>query len=287
MTAAAPGALPAGPAGRRPLHESIAALPATERLAVRSDVPAEEPGWTTTADLQAADALEALLARVHGNVCALVPAGTVGDVPDTVAPAYVLGWYLAAVASAAAVPFVHARRVPGLRADRVALRLSDVGWPDAVAVLSPRFACLPDDPDAGHRDADPVADLEALRTALRAELAEHATGFLAAWGRRGRRGRHALWGFVSDALVDAVWEAAPGEVGAREAAAVLPPRGRGRLAPFVGTGGFRSFARPDGTVELVRSRVSCCLAYAVPGAEVCLSCPRIDDAERARRVRTP
>jgi len=77
-----------------------------------------------------------------------------------------------------------------------------------------------------------------------------------------------------------VWEAAPGEVGAREAAAVLPPRGRGRLVPFVGTGGFRSFARPDGTVELVRSRVSCCLAYAVPGAQV-----PVVPADRRRRTR--
>ncbi len=123
-----------------------------------------------------------------------------------------------------------------------------------------------------------------MRARLREEVAGHAAAFVAAWGRRGGRGRRTLWGFVGDALVDALVEVAgegageeAGDVGGRgaeEAAAVLPPGGAARVAPLVGEAVFERRAAADGGCEVVRRRTACCLAYALPAGTECTSCPR-------------
>jgi FhuF 2Fe-2S C-terminal domain len=188
-------------------------------------------------------------------VQAVVPPADRGRVPPAVAPSYLFGWYVWAVACAAAVTWVAARRVPRLHPASVALHLTGSGWPDAVAVLAPGFACLPDDPEAGHRDARPAADGPALRAALLAEVDAHVEAFTAAWGRRGGRGPHSLRALATDALVAAVLTATPGARGLVEAEALLPG---GPVPP--------------------RLRISCCLAYAVPGAQTCATCPRLTRA---------
>lgn len=269
-----------------PLARTLAALPAVEELRVVAGLPADDTGWLPATDLHGTPRLDGLLGRVHEHVVALVPAGRRPDVPATVAPAYLLEWYLWAVCSAAALPFVHARRVPSLAPDAVALQLADEGWPDAVALLSPTFACLPGDPDADHPDARVVAGVAALRAALRGEVTTHADAFLRGWGRRGRRGRHALRAAVTDALVDAVQCAAPGGPGAREAQALLAGPARPD-EPFLGPVRYTGVGRPGQPAEPFRQRASCCFAYAVPGGEACFSCPRTDDAERARRLAVP
>lgn len=243
-----------------PLHDTLAGVPPRPGIVVRAGLPAGAaagavpggPGWTTCADLYDGDVLDALVRRVRTGVQALVPAADRERVPPAVAPSYLFGWYVWAVACAAAVPWVAARRVPRLHPASVALHLTGTGWPDAVAVLAPGFTCLPDDPEAGHRDARPAADGPALRAALLAEVGAHVEAFTAAWGRRGGRGPHSLRALATDALVAAVLTAAPGARGLVEAEALLPG---GPVPP--------------------RLRLSCCLAYAVPGAATCVTCPRL------------
>lgn len=268
-----------------PLARTIERLQGVGGLRVLPAVPAAGSGWVGARELQGTPVLDGLLDTVHENLCAHVPADRRDEVPPAVAPSYVLEWYLWAVCTAAVLPFVHERRVPELAADVVALRMSENGWPLAVALLSPVFSCLPDDPDAAHPDARPVDGVEELRAVLRAQVAAHADAFLQAWGRRGRRGRRALWAAATDALVEAVQRSAPGGRGAREAAALLPAASDSSLAPFVGAVRYTSVGRPGTPDEPFRQRASCCLAYSVPGGEACFSCPRTDDVERARRLR--
>ncbi len=119
---------------------------------------------------------------------------------------------------------------------------------------------------------------------MRSRVADHVDVFLRAWGRRGGRGRRALWAAATDALAEAVQGEAPGGVGAQEAAALLPDRSGVMLAPFVGAAAYTAVGRPAAPDEPFRKRFSCCLAYAVPGGEACFSCPRTSDGERARRL---
>jgi len=63
-------------------------------------------------------------------------------------------------------------------------------------------------------------------------------------------------------------DAAPdGGNGVREAAAVLGPVPPRPVAPFV--------RLPGGGRDPLRRRASCCLAYSVPGAATCSTCPRL------------
>lgn len=257
-----------------PLRGTLEALPATGRPTILAELPPGQGDWVLTADLRDGT-LDALLARVQAGIGALLPPDSRADVPPAVAPSRLLGWYLHAVASAAVVPFLHARRVPCLSPRSLTVHLAPTGRPDAVALLSPAFTCLPRDPAVEHPHATPVPDLEALRHTLRTELGAHATTFLDAWGRRGRRGRRTHWAMLSDALVKAVVTAAPGPTGVHEATGLLPPGRAEELAPFVvGAAAFRWDTLPDGTTEPRRRKVSCCLSYTVPGDTACSSCPR-------------
>jgi hypothetical protein len=250
-----------------PLRATLDAVPARPGISVRAGAPAGlrapvgTTGWTTCADLHDGPTLDALADRVRTGVRTLVPAPDRDRVPPAVAPSYLFGWYVWAVACAATVPYVAARRVPRLHPGSVALHLTGTGWPDAVALLDPGFACLPDDPDATHPDARPALDPDALRATLLDEVAAHVATFTAAWGRRGGRGPHSLRALATDALVAAVLTAAPGPAGLAEAEALLPG---GPVPP--------------------RLRVSCCLAYAVPGAATCTTCPRLARAGAGSRT---
>ncbi|GAA1351956.1 (2Fe-2S)-binding protein [Saccharothrix algeriensis] len=226
-------------------------------------------GWLTSAALLAApagfDAWRAALAdwlrAEHG------------DAPERTTGGYVLGWYLGAVGLLGGALFHQSRRVPSLRPRDVAIRVAERGRPHVVglALLSGGFACLPDDPAADHPAATPVADEQALAALLRARFADHAARFAAVFGPTVRLGRRQLWAAATDALDSAAWTA--GRLGGDEAAGVadsallLPAR----LDPFTSA----STLRADAGGGWTRRRESCCFHFALPGAEVCPTCPRV------------
>ncbi|MFE7960734.1 (2Fe-2S)-binding protein [Streptomyces sp. NPDC057413] len=199
--------------------------------------------------------------------------------PDVVA-SFALHRYAWPACLLVTVPWFLHRRVPRipvthLSYDRTAGRM---------ALRPASFACLPGDPAAALPGARVVPGEEALRAEVRAAVAEHAEPLLAAFGPRMRRRGRALWGMVTDELVESLWYVArllgEEERARRELALLLP----GATAPYVGTAAFRELTGPDGAGVPTRDRASCCMFYTVRPQDTCATCPRTCDADRLPKV---
>ncbi|MGW2825997.1 (2Fe-2S)-binding protein [Streptomyces sp. NPDC001443] len=178
------------------------------------------------------------------------------------------------------VPWFLHRRVPRLPVthvsyDRTAGRM---------AVRTASFACLPGDPAAALPGARVVADEEALRAEVRAAVAEHMEPVLGGFGPLMRRRGRALWGMVTDEIVEGLWYVAHliGEErrAMRELEALLP----GATRPYVGSAAFRELTGPDGEPLPTRDRASCCMFYTVRPQDTCTTCPRTCDADRVAKL---
>ncbi len=205
------------------------------------------------------------------------------EVPDRTTAGYVLQWYLGVPAYAGALLFHFARRVPSLEPRRLAFRVEPQWCVEAVALRTGTFWCLPDDPDAAHPDAVVVPDDAALGRVLRLQVIGHAARFLRAYGPTVRLGRRTLWAGVTDAIDTSLLQAgkARGDeaAGAADARLVLAER----FAPLTSASTVRTVTDEHGCTYWTRQRGSCCFYYALPGApRACATCPRVDDAERAR-----
>ncbi|OKI28722.1 (2Fe-2S)-binding protein [Streptomyces sp. CB03911] len=202
---------------------------------------------------------------------------------EHVAASRLLHHYLWSVCLLVSGPWYLERRVPRIRPEDV--------WIDSVggglALRPGGFACLPDDPAAGLPGARVLAGEDLLRAELRAVVAEHVAPVLAAFQGPMKRGPRALWGMVTDDLVSGIWYLGrmlgEEEAAVAAATALLP----GDTPPFPGAAAFRTLPGTDGRVHRTRTRLGCCLYYAVRPAESCLTCPRTGDAERVRRLELP
>lgn len=232
-----------------PLDADVAALGAAGFLRlVRT--PAG-PGWHACVDLLDVEgALLAWTVRVTGWL-----RRTYGGEPHpSVAPTYLMGWYLDAVARAGATWLVRRHRVPDLGPAHLALHETPGGWPDAVAVSSTRFRCLPDDPASDHPDALALADDAALLAAYEEQVRAHAAAFHHAFRPAVPTGSRQRWGMVDDVLEACLWTAR---------------RDAGVAAGRLGT------------------RRSCCFAYRVDPALLCDRCPRRAEGGPGRAVVRP
>ena len=124
--------------------------------------------------------------------------------------------------------------------------------------------------------------------ALRSAVAEHLGPVLEAFAPHVRRGPRALWGMAGDDLVAGLWTlgrcTGDEEAGIRAATAVLPGDGTG---PFPGAAAFRRLRDASGATHPTRTRLGCCLYYAIAPADTCLTCPRLSDPARLARLATP
>ncbi len=199
---------------------------------------------------------------------------------EHVAASRLLHHYLWSLCLLVSGPWYLARRVPRIRHEDLWL---DPATGD-LALLPGAFACLPDDPAAGRPGVRTVAGEDELRAELRAAVAEHVEPVLAAFQRPLRRGQRALWGMATDDLVSGIWYLGrmlgEEDQAVRAATALLP----GDTAPFPGAADFRRLTGTDGRDHLTRTRLGCCLYYAIRPADTCLTCPRTCDAERVRRL---
>lgn len=207
------------------------------------------------------------------------------DVPERSTAGYVLQWYLGVPTYLGAMLFHSARRVPELAPRQLAFQ-SGPGWVEAVALRPGRFWCLPGDPAAAHPDAAVVHDETALGAVLRREVVSHAAQFLRSYGPTVRFGRRTLWAAVTDGLDTALLLAGrsfgSAEAGAADARLVLAER----YEPLTAASTICLVTDDRGREHWTRRRGSCCFSYALSGMEPCATCPRTDDAERARILGT-
>ncbi|CRK61148.1 iron-sulfur protein [Alloactinosynnema sp. L-07] len=200
-----------------------------------------------------------------------------GESPDRTVSGYLMTWYLSVPAYAAGLLFHHERRVPSIRPSDLAFhRDAEKTDPDTIALLSPYFVCLPDDPAAGTPQAVVVADEQALAAVLRGRFRTHAAQFIARFGPQVRFGNHTLWAAATDALEGALWLA--GRTSGDEGAGVLDAAlalGEGR-APFTSASNLRPAPKSDGPTQWTRRRESCCFHYLLDsGGGECSTCPRL------------
>ncbi len=179
-----------------------------------------------------------------------------------------------------------ARRVPRLdRASLAFTREPAEHYPHAIALLDPRFWCLPGDADAGHTDATVVADEVALAEVLRAQVRAHADDFLTDFRPSTRLPRRGLLGAFFDGLDTGIWFGGDPGAGAAdrilaEAATVLP----GGTGQFRDASSLYRFTDLRDREHVTRRRMGCCYYFKVAVDELpCATCPRVDDAQRLER----
>ncbi|GAA2627665.1 (2Fe-2S)-binding protein [Streptomyces axinellae] len=274
LTSVAPDVSPLRTAYAR-LTEVFPSLDVTEAT-TRESLPKGD-GWVRASELAAGGpALDAFLAWDEEQI--LRDYGQPGR-PDVIA-SFGLHRYAWPACLLVTIPWFLQRRVPKVPVEAVAFQRS-LG---RLAVHVEEFACLPDDPASAAPGARVVPDEEALRTEVRAAVAEHLTPVLEGFGPRMRRGARALWGMATDEITEGLWYLGHllGEEprAMAEAQRLLP----GRLAPFTRGASFRELSGPDGERLTTRDRASCCLFYTLRPADTCVTCPRTCDTERVERM---
>ncbi|MEW1656074.1 (2Fe-2S)-binding protein [Streptomyces sp. NPDC093707] len=247
------------------------------RVTLWEAAPPDGDDWLAASALAAGGpALDAFLADEAARIAAEHgrPAR-----PDVVA-SFALHRYAWPVCLLITVPWFLHRRVPQLPVHDVRFHRG-LG---RLAVRTPSFGCLPDDPAAALPGARVVPDEEALRAEVRAAVADHLRPVLDGFRTRMRRGPRALWGMVSDEIVEGLWYVGHllGEEprAVAELARLLP----GATAPYASGAGFRELTGPDGGALPTRDRASCCMYYTLRPEDTCVTCPRTCDAERISRL---
>lgn len=205
-----------------------------------------------------------------------------GDAPVRVASAAVLG-ALARLCGWIDAALLHReRRVPLAAPESMVVELDGDGEIERVALTDGRFACLDDDPDAGHPDARPVTGTEALAALVRDRATSSAERFVATWSPSARFGPRARWGAVSDVLDSAPWAVSLRDEasGAATSSLILGPAAPPLLP------GSRIYQDVDahGREFFTRDRHFCCFEYLLPETEACFSCPRTPHSERRERA---
>lgn len=234
-------------------------------------------GWVGADELAAGGAaLDAFLAWDNAQV--LRDYGTQAR-PDVIA-SFGLHRYAWPACLLITLPWFLDRRVPRLPVAEVAFHRT-LG---RMAVHVESFACLPDDPAAVLPGARVVPDEEALREEVRAAVAQHLQPVLEGFGPRMRRGRRALWGMVTDEVVESLWYVGHLLGEERRTMAELELLLPGSTSPYTGGAGFRTLAGPDGRELPTRDRASCCFFYTIRPEDTCVTCPRTCDTDRITRL---
>ncbi|MEV6975419.1 (2Fe-2S)-binding protein [Kitasatospora sp. NPDC093806] len=251
-------------------------------LAEHEPAPARAQGWYSAAELAVDRA--ALAEALAGEAARIAPvAAGHGTAPRPhVAASRLLHHYLWSVCLLIAGPWRLARRVPSIEGADLWLHA-----PTGNLALRPRaHITLPGEDE--------------LRAELRAAVVTHVEPLLAAFTGPTRRGTRALWGMVADDLASAIWhlgkrldahpaasgtgspeDLSPAEDAAVAAATALLP---GRTEPLPGAADFRLLHAADGRAHHTRTRLGCCLYYAIEPGNACVTCPRTCDEERLRRL---
>jgi hypothetical protein len=265
---------PAQPVTRDNLAASLNRLETLQdRRELRLDLPPGE-SWQRCSDLLEDPARFEIWCKTLSEWLI----GEYGEAPRRTTAGYIMSWYLHVPAYVGALLFHHERRVPSLRPEELAFRLSDARpHPAGLAVLGDDFYCLPSDPGSDLPEATVVADERALAAVLRARYIAHAARFVRAYAPISGLGRRMLWAAATDAIDNSLWSAGrQGETmaaegaGAADAAMVL----ESRFPPLTSASTLRITTDSAGHREWTRRRESCCFSYLLPAESECDACPR-------------
>ncbi|GHI67030.1 hypothetical protein Snoj_09480 [Streptomyces nojiriensis] len=273
VTSAPPGSAVTDAFAR--LAEAYGGLRVVERAA--GEPLPRGAGWVGADELAAGGpALDAFLAWDNAQV--LRDYGTQAR-PDVIA-GFGLHRYAWPACLLITLPWFLHRRVPRLPVPEVAFHRT-LG---RMSVRVAEFACLPDDAAAALPGARVVPDEAALRDEVRAAVAQHLGPLLQGFGPRMRRGRRALWGMVTDEVVESLWYIGSLLGEERRAMAELEALLPGSTAPYTGGAGFRTLTGPAGEELSTRDRAGCCFFYTIRPEDTCVTCPRTCDADRIARL---
>jgi ferric iron reductase protein FhuF len=207
---------------------------------------------------------------------------TRGSTDTKLIASFFLHTYLWAYVGAGLGCFLVDRRVPELSPEQVAIHFNQQFTADNVALLSPTFACLPDDPAATHPDAVVLPCEEALRDRYREQLLAHMEPIIEWLTGYTTLSRRAMWLIVADRTATAiVWlyeQLSLPSQSAAEVEALLQQPG----TPLVGRTRIEHYEW-QGNRDWFLARAGCCLAYRLPTNYYCDSCPVLSPAERDAR----
>ena len=178
-----------------------------EWLDVRVGWPDDSTGWIRCADVDV-DVIADWEARIDPRVLQMY-----GRTHPMTVSGFALDWYASLPGVVGGACFRQARRVPRLDRASLAFRCHpEEQYPDAVALLDPRFWCLPSDPDADHPDARWLAPKRRWRRCSAVSCAAHADDFLAGYAGGAKLARRHLLGAFFDGLDTGVWYGGSSEV---------------------------------------------------------------------------
>lgn len=243
-------------------------------LSAHLGVP-DGPGWVPAANIAGNyELLEEMMSRIERG-CGLENRAYAGT--------SLLRIYLWRILTPAVAAFLTERRLPDLRVENVMIRFGESGYAEDVIFVGPRFAALPDDPEAGHSDAVVLPSEDEILARMRAALSEtHLPALIPALRElRVRRGTRVLWRAAADVCAEAflfVGRDLGREAEAREFAGKLLDN----PSPLSGPANFIVLEHAGGS-EASRVRNTCCLYYKI-GNGACFTCPRTTDEERLRRL---
>lgn len=235
----------------------------------------DEPTWTTVAELaEDRELLEELMSRIERG-CGLKNRAYSGTT--------LLRGCLWRVLLPAVAVLLTERRLPDLRAENVALRFGESGFAEDLAFVGPRFAALPDDPEAGHPDAVVLPSEDDLLLWLGGALAETYLPALvpALRGLRVRRGTRVLWRAAGDVCAEAFMFVGQ-ELGHEAEALGFGERLLSGSSPLSGPTNYYVLEYAGGR-KTTRVRNACCLYYRFGGG-ACFTCPLTSEEERLRRL---
>lgn len=164
-----------------------------------------------------------------------------------------------------------------------------VAWPAAAAMLTHQAVLVSSNADVHLPALDTprrlAARIETPSSFMPASPGAFADGIIAtlqpvveAVHRRTRRGRHALWGTVTD-MVAAAFHRVGDHLGQPSEARHYASTVIDASQTLAGGANWHVVVCSRGTRH-TRIRNICCLWYQTPGGDVCLTCPRITDQQR-------
>jgi ferric iron reductase protein FhuF len=183
----------------------------------------------------------------------------------------------------AVLSYLLERRVPYLAPANIVLHWNDAGMTDRMALRSAHFFALRDDPAAWEQDCTVVADQDALRAVLVAQITQHyVPPMLDVLATQSPFGMRALWATVADRCASAVLQATDtlGNDTCRQEVASLT-----KHAPLHGNTGVL-VVNHNGADTLWLQRGGCCHSYKLPRYGYCATCPLLPIEERMKRLKS-